>query len=207
MGIYTCVITGFIYPVVVHWVWDGSGWISAFNSATDETKAFSGGCMDFAGSGVVYMTGGLAGLMGAAIIGERTGRFELDNPEIQKKFLPHNAVLCALGTFILWFGWYGFNPGSTLAITPDGYSTAMARVAVTTTLAPAASCIVVLLLKAISSKKKWAGDVGSWRCLQRCAGRAGLHHSWMLCRGAWICHSHWLHRRLCLLLCFMGCVL
>jgi len=133
--IYTCFITGFIYPVVVHWVWDGSGWLSAFNS-----NAVFAGCIDFAGSGVVHMTGGWAALVGAKILGPRTGRFA--NPA---SFEGHSTPLVIIGTFLLWFGWYGFNPGSTLMI--HGYGRDAARACVTTTLSAAAGGITGLFVK------------------------------------------------------------
>merc|ERR1719446_571817 len=105
--VYTSVITGFIYPVVVHWVWNPDGFLSAFNP----DHILDAGNIDFAGSGVVHMTGGVAGLVGAAILKPRTGRFE--DPT---KFAAHSSPLQVLGTFLLWFGWYGFNGGSTLFI-------------------------------------------------------------------------------------------
>ena len=109
---YSFLLTAFVYPVVVHWVWDGNGWLSAWG---DENSL---AVIDFAGSGVVHMTGGVAGLMGAILVGPRTGRFGPDGKAVP---MPgHNAALVVLGTFILWVGWYGFNPGSQLAIA-DGY--------------------------------------------------------------------------------------
>jgi Amt family ammonium transporter len=133
--IYTIFITGFIYPVVVHWVWTGDGFLSAFN-----TEHIVGGVIDFAGSGVVHMTGGVAGLVGAKFLGPRLGRFE--NPD---EFDGHSTPLQVIGTFLLWFGWYGFNGGSTLYI--NGYGRDMARVAVTTTLSAAMSGATGLLIK------------------------------------------------------------
>jgi len=125
----------FIYPVVIHWVWDGQGWLSAFNE-----DGFGGGMIDFAGSGCVHMLGGFAGLTAAAILGPRTGRFD----EGSKVGQPHSAPLQALGTMLLWVGWYGFNCGSTLGVT--GYSRDMARVAITTTLSGCAGGLVAALL-------------------------------------------------------------
>jgi Amt family ammonium transporter len=118
-------ITGFIYPVVVHWVWDDEGWISAFNDDT-----FEGGMIDFAGSGVVHMVGGIAALVGAIAVGPRTGRFDADASLML--FNSHSAPLQVLGTFILFVGWFGFNCGSTLGVA--GYGADLARAAVTTTL-------------------------------------------------------------------------
>lgn len=135
--IYTTIITGFIYPVVVHWVWDGSGWLSAFNA-----DATYGGLIDFAGSGVVHMTGGVAALAGAIALGPRIGRWA--SPEA---FEGHSTPLQVIGTFLLWFGWYGFNPGSTLMITPDGYARDAARATVTTTLAAGGGGLLGMLLK------------------------------------------------------------
>ena len=132
---YTCLITGFVYPVVVHWVWDGSGFLSAFNS-----KAMLHGCIDFAGSGVVHMTGGWAALVGAKILGPRIGRFERP-----AAFEGHSTPLQVIGTFLLWFGWYGFNPGSTLGI--HTYGRDAARACVTTTLAAAAGGVTGLFIK------------------------------------------------------------
>jgi Amt family ammonium transporter len=141
-------ITAFVYPVVVHWGWSGDGWISAFNS-----DAFLGGVQDFAGSGIVHMTGGLAALMGAAIIGPRKGRFDENKKPIE--IAGHSSTLCVLGTFILWVGWYGFNPGSTLGISPGGYAVIAARVTVCTTLSAASGGITVLFLNKLLGDKTW----------------------------------------------------
>jgi len=141
--IYTLVITAFIYPVVVHWVWSGEGWASAFNPDAENP------IIDFAGSGVVHMVGGWSGLMGAYFVGPRKGRFgKEDNTE---KFVTHSIPLQAFGTFILWFGWYGFNCGSTVAV--SGAMETAALVAVTTTLAAAAGGLTTAMLgRALSGK-------------------------------------------------------
>jgi Amt family ammonium transporter len=137
--VYCSIIVGFIYPVVVHWVWDPNGFLSAFNP-----NAMLAGMTDFAGSGVVHMTGGIAAAVAAAILGPRIGRFE--EPE---KFQGQSASLQVLGTFLLWFGWYGFNPGSTLFLHSEGgyYARDMARAAVTTTLSGATAACTGLFLK------------------------------------------------------------
>ena len=136
---YSLFLTGFVYPVVVHAIWNSNGFLSAFNE-----DAYFGGMIDFAGSGVVHMTGGATALIAAIVLGPRIGRFyDEDGNAIEdpQPFPAHNVALQVLGTFILWFGWYGFNPGSTLAISPAGYGDIMALCAVTTTLSAAAGAV------------------------------------------------------------------
>jgi Amt family ammonium transporter len=135
---YTVFITAIIYPVVVHWAW-GSGWLTAF---TDDPIG-TNGYMDFAGSGVVHMVGGFAGLMGAMIVGPRIGKYTSGG---QVNAIPgHNISMAVLGMFILWFGWYGFNPGSTLGLS-GGLAELAAKVAVNTTLAAAAGAACITFL-------------------------------------------------------------
>jgi Amt family ammonium transporter len=143
---YTAFISALIYPIVVHWAWDANGWMSAFN----EDKFLGNGYMDFAGSGVVHTVGGTAGLMGAILVGPRIGKFGRDG---SINAIPgHNIGLACLGMFILWFGWYGFNPGSTLALS-GGFAAVAARVAVTTTLAAAAGAVTATFAsKAMTGK-------------------------------------------------------
>jgi Amt family ammonium transporter len=136
---YSFFLTAFAYPVVAHWVWDGQGWLSAFNS----DPLFDIGMIDFAGSGVVHMVGGFAGLMGAFMCGPRMGRFN-DKGE-PNEIRGHSAVLVVMGTFFLWFGWYGFNPGSMLAIVGPNSQEVVGRSAVTTTLGAAAGGLGALL--------------------------------------------------------------
>eukprot|EP00913_Durusdinium_trenchii_P019601 g18426.t1 len=88
---YALIMTSFIYPVVVAWTW-GGGWLAT---------VFDVSYMDFAGSGIVHLTGGVSGLAGTVVLGPRKGRFV--NPE---EFEPHNLPLVVLGTFALWFGWW-----------------------------------------------------------------------------------------------------
>ncbi|MDZ4764199.1 MAG: ammonium transporter [Chloroflexota bacterium] len=121
--IYTIVVAAIIYPIVVHWVW-GGGWL------------FQNGFFDFAGSTVVHLCGAIIGLTGALMLGARKGRVW------GKPFRPHNLGLATLGTLILWFGWYGFNPGSALSMSNNGL---VGLVTVNTTLAAAAgACAAVL---------------------------------------------------------------
>merc|ERR1719399_2255701 len=96
-----------IYPPIVAWTWSCTGWLNHVGP----------GFMDFAGSGVVHLTGGVGALVAAKIVGVRTGRFD---PNIdQEQFEPHNVAYIVFGTLVLWFGWYGFNCGSTLAMNKD----------------------------------------------------------------------------------------
>jgi Amt family ammonium transporter len=125
--IYTVLVTALIYPIYGHWVW-GGGWLSAL--------PFGAGAVDFAGSGVVHAVGGFVALTGAYLVGPRTGKFKKDGTPIA---IPgHNIVYIVLGTFILFFGWFGFNPGSTLAAT----DLRIAVIAVNTFLAGAAGAVV-----------------------------------------------------------------
>jgi len=103
---------------------------------------------------VVHMTGGVAGLVGAVVLGPRVGRF-VDGEVVGMK--KQNSALVALGTFVLWMGWYGFNCGSTLGI--SGYGRDMARVAVTTTLSPASCAVTVLLVKRVLDRSFELGSV------------------------------------------------
>ncbi|GMH33359.1 hypothetical protein BSKO_01193 [Bryopsis sp. KO-2023] len=153
---YTTFIGAWVYPLVAHWAWSEHGWLSPFNS-----KPFLGsGLIDFAGCTVVHMVGGLAGTMGAYIVGPRIGRFDrYGNPMAIRG---HSATLVVLGTFVLWFGWYGFNPGSTATLVNEVDAMVMARTAVTTTLAGCAGAFVSLL---------WAKfRYGAWDLLAVCNG-------------------------------------
>merc|ERR1719446_1768598 len=138
--LYSVFLTSFVYPVVVHAIWNGNGFLSAFSG--DPLGGI--GMIDFAGSGVVHMTGGCTALCAAIILGPRIGRFydaEGNALAEPKSFPPHSVALQVLGTFLLWFGWYGFNPGSTLSISPSGYDGVAALCAVTTTLSAASGAV------------------------------------------------------------------
>ena len=126
--IYSFLLTSFIYPVVGHWVW-GGGWLSDL------------GFHDFAGSTVVHGVGGVSALVGAWMLGPRLGRFNKDgSPNV---IAGHSLPLVTIGVFILWFGWYGFNAGSTLGMGDPG---AVARIAINTTLAPAMGAMAAMML-------------------------------------------------------------
>jgi len=142
---YSIFLTAFVYPVVVHSTWSTQGFLSAFNP----DKFFDTGVIDFAGSGVVHLTGGATALIAAIILGPRIGRFYDENGNKLSEpgdFQGHSAALQVLGTFILWFGWYGFNPGSALFASPEGYHNVIGLAAVTTTLSAAAGCVSSMFL-------------------------------------------------------------
>ncbi|NCC32853.1 MAG: ammonium transporter [Chloroflexia bacterium] len=137
--IVSAVMAVLIYPVVVHWVWSGAGWLSDL------------GFTDFAGSTVVHSVGGWAALMGAIVLGARIGRFSKDG---KSQPIPgHNISLVGLGVFILWLGWFGFNPGSQLALSSQADANAVALVAVNTTLAAAAAAVATIIFTWIRTGK------------------------------------------------------
>lgn len=125
--VFSALITLVIYPVVGHWIW-GGGWLAQL------------GFLDFAGSTVVHSVGAWAALAGLLVLGPRVGRFSREGKP--RAVRGHSITLAALGVFILWFGWFGFNPGSTLA----GTDVNIARIAVTTNLAAAAGALAALFL-------------------------------------------------------------
>ncbi|GLI71066.1 hypothetical protein VaNZ11_015983 [Volvox africanus] len=139
--IYSAFISAFVYPVVVHWVWSSEGWLGYVRRQPYD-RLFGSGMIDFAGSGVVHMTGGVAGLAGCVLLGPRMGRF--DNTGRAVEMPGHSATLVVLGTVLLWFGWYGFNPGSQLLINSLLSAAVVGRAAVTTTLSGAAGCLTCL---------------------------------------------------------------
>jgi Amt family ammonium transporter len=128
--IYSAVISAVIYPVFGSWAWgglfNGKGWLESL------------GFIDFAGSTVVHSVGGWAALAGAIVLGPRLGKYAKDGRI--KPILGHNMPLAALGVFILWLGWFGFNPGSTTAANKD-----IALIFVNTNLAAAAGCVLALV--------------------------------------------------------------
>ncbi len=133
--IYSFLISALIYPIVGHWVW-GGGWLSSIGFA------------DFAGSTVVHTTGGIAALVGTIMLKPRIGKFRADG---SPNMIPgHNIPLASLGVFILWFGWFGFNPGSTLGV---GNGDLIARVAINTNLGAASGGIAAMgLIWALTKK-------------------------------------------------------
>jgi Amt family ammonium transporter len=129
--IFTIVISVLIYPISGHWTW-GGGWLSQL------------GFHDFAGSSIVHSVGAWVGLAGAAVIGPRIGKY---NKQGKPMAIPgHNLLLGALGVFILWLGWFGFNPGSQLAAAGTENAIAIGHIAVTTNLAAAAGAIAAMFV-------------------------------------------------------------
>ncbi|MCE2431442.1 MAG: ammonium transporter [Candidatus Latescibacteria bacterium] len=129
--VFIAVLTAIIYPIVGAWTW-GEGWLSAM------------GFKDFAGSTIVHSTGGWAALAGAMVVGPRFGKFRSDGTI--KSTPPSNILIVTLGVFILWFGWFGFNGGSQLALGSALDVVAMSHVLVNTNLAAAAGVMTALFV-------------------------------------------------------------
>lgn len=128
--IFTVVITVFIYPISGHWKW-GGGWLDQL------------GFLDFAGSTLVHSVGAWVGLAGAIVLGPRAGKYVKG----KAKAIPgHNLTFAALGVFILWFGWFGFNPGSQLGAAGKDNTLAIAHIALTTNLAAAGGAVAALFV-------------------------------------------------------------
>ena len=135
--IYSAIISAVIYPISGHWIW-GGGWLSQL------------GFLDFAGSTAVHLVGGVAAFIGAMMLGPRIGKYSKDG---KSKAIPgHSLTLGALGVFILWFGWFGFNPGSTLSATGDN-AIAIGNIFMTTNLAAAAASVTVMIFTWFRYKK------------------------------------------------------
>lgn len=133
--IYTIFISVLIYPVSGHWTW-GGGWLMNGEEGSFMINLFGTTFHDFAGSTIVHSVGGWIALVGAAILGPRIGKYSKDG---KSKAIPgHNLTIAALGVFILWFGWFGFNPGSQLAAASTADQEAISHVFLTTNLAACA---------------------------------------------------------------------
>ena len=139
--IYSAVISAVIYPIEAGWIWNASGWLANLNF------------IDFAGSAAIHSVGGTAGLIGAIFLGPRIGKYERDanGKVIKVNAMPgHSLPLGALGTFILWFGWYGFNGAACTYL--DGVG-GLASVFTTTTIAPALACCTTMIFTWIKNGK------------------------------------------------------
>ncbi|MGN0739596.1 MAG: ammonium transporter [Treponema sp.] len=139
--IYSAVISAIVYPIEAGWVWNSQGWLAQL------------GFIDFAGSAAIHSVGGTAALIGAIFLGPRIGKYDRDkNGTVTKVHaIPgHSLTLGALGTFILWFGWYGFNGA---ACTQMGGIGGLAAVFTTTTIAPALACVTTMIFTWIKNGK------------------------------------------------------
>jgi Amt family ammonium transporter len=150
-------MTSWIYPVIVYWGWSGTG-IFGYTDDDGESTSIVGGpaYTDFAGSGLVHLVGGVGALCGATLVGPRKDRWV--NPD---DFVAHNIPFVVLGTFCLWFGWYGFNPGSTLSMHDKDTAYQAGLVAVNTTLSPCVGGLTVFILRALVFQPKLL-DVGGF---------------------------------------------
>ena len=131
--VYSAIISAVIYPIEAHWTW-GGGWLSQI------------GFHDFAGSNCIHMVGGISALIGAAILGPRIGKFtKTKDGKVKVNAIPgHSLTIGALGVFILWFGWYGFNGAAATSVPQLG------TIFLTTTIAPAlatVSCMIFTWIK------------------------------------------------------------
>ena len=136
--IYSAVISAVVYPIEAGWIWNGNGWLAKL------------GFHDFAGSTAIHMVGGIAAFIGAAMLGPRIGKYKVDKATGKKtaRAIPgHNLTVGALGVFILWFGWYGFNGAA--ATNTD----MLASIFVTTTLAPSVATVVTMIFTWIKDGK------------------------------------------------------
>ena len=147
--LYSIAVSGFIYPIIGHWAWGPDGFLANMGSAGNFLPSLGIGFHDFAGSTVVHTIGGFIALAGAIVLGPRLGRkFKRDGGGPMQ---PHDLTIAASGGLLLWFGWYGFNPGSTLSAMDY---VGIGRVATNTTLAACAAGLTAMFW-AYRSSKKW----------------------------------------------------
>ena len=150
--LYSFVVSGFIYPIIGHWAWGPDGFLALMGTEGHFFASLGMAFHDFAGSTVVHTIGGMVALAGAMALGPRIGRkFKRDGGG---PMLPHDLVIACSGGLILWFGWYGFNPGSTLSAM-DYHG--IGRVAANTTLAACAGGLAAMAV-GLPLTKKW--DMG-----------------------------------------------
>jgi Amt family ammonium transporter len=157
--ISSAVIVGFLYPIIEHWVW-GGGWLSQI------------GFIDYAGSGVVHLTGGMFALMAAITIGPRLGKFGGRNKE-PRAFFGHSLPLSTIGAWLLVFGWFGFNVGSSLANSPETINVELAWVAVTTAMAMAGGLFGAAVTSRGHALTSMAGLLAG--AVAICSGAATMH--------------------------------
>jgi len=132
--VFSFVITAFIYPAIGHWIW-GGGWLQSL------------GFLDFSGSTVIHSAGGWAALAGIMVLGPRLGKYKANGQA--KPIYGHNMTSATLGALVLWFGWFGFNPGSTMAANPE----AISHIAMTTCMAAATGLLTSTVTSWLLQKK------------------------------------------------------
>jgi len=171
--VYCVFLTGFIYPIVSHWAWSGTGWLA--------TGAGTGLVFqDFAGSAVVHITGGTAALVGAILVGPRIGRFNKDGTVGELNH--HSITITALGAFVLYIGFMAFNGGSQLTISNAGDGAAVSTAIVNTILGGSVGGITAMALHRIDfSFGKTTPKQSFWSCLMTING--GLAGMVALCAG------------------------
>jgi Amt family ammonium transporter len=150
---YSVVLAGFIYPVIAHALWSNNGFLSSHNV----DPLWGSGAIDFAGSGVVHLTGGATALYATSILGPRRGRFhdsQGDPLETPKSFPGHSVALQLLGTMILWFGWFGFNAGSALTLDNEHFGEIASNAAVSTALSGAMGGISALFTNLVLEERR-----------------------------------------------------
>ena len=141
--VYSFFISLLIYPISGHWTW-GGGWLCNGDETSFMMTTFGATFHDFAGSAIVHSVGGVLAFVGALCLGPRLGKYDKNG---KSRAIPgHNLMAAALGVFILWFGWFGFNPGSQLAASGEVNSTAISHVFLTTNLAAAAGGLATMFV-------------------------------------------------------------
>lgn len=141
--IYSFFISLLIYPIEGHWTW-GGGWLCNGGDGSFMMETFGATFHDFAGSAIVHSVGGVLSLVGAIALGPRLGKYAKDGTS---RAIPgHNLMAAALGVFILWFGWFGFNPGSQLAASGEVNRVAISHVFLTTNLAAVAGGVATMFV-------------------------------------------------------------
>ncbi|KAK6191644.1 hypothetical protein SNE40_003280 [Patella caerulea] len=154
--VYSIVITGFIYPVVSRWAWDPAGWLFVGGVYTgDNGEEFNVNYQDYAGSGAVHALGGVAALVGAALLGPRKGRFSKQN-KMAVTLRGHSVPVAAFGGFILLFGFLAFNGGSQLDLTGEGSAVAVSLSVVNTMISGSVSAMISLLMNRVFGDSKWS---------------------------------------------------
>jgi Amt family ammonium transporter len=156
--LYSIGVTGFIYPIIGHWAWGPDGFLATMGSVGNFMADLGQPFRDFAGSTVVHTIGGVVSLAGAIVLGPRIGRVFLRDDKYKGGLpAPHSLPLATIGAFLLWFGWYGFNPGSTLSgMDYEG----IGRVAANTTIAACTGALGAMILAFYFGLSKGKFDTG-----------------------------------------------